>query len=113
VGSVDKPTNNIADCGVDTFIQEQKIDPTLANCWTFAHDGKGGFVVSNGLLYHQDKVEGQQICQLCVPKERRAQVLKLAHDYIFGGHMGERKTRERIILLAKITTGCKGLCCVM
>jgi len=116
VDSVDKPTNNVADCGVDTFIQEQKIDPTLANCWTFAHVGKGGFVVCRGLLYHEDKVDGQKICQLCVPKERRAQVLKLAHASIFGGHMGERKTRERIrlsFLLAKITTGCKGLCCVM
>ena len=34
--------------------------------------------------------------QLCVPKCIRDKVLKLAHDSIFGGHMGDRKTRERI-----------------
>ena len=62
-------------------------------------------MVSRGLLYHQDKVEGQQIGQLCVPKERRTQVLKLAHDSIFGGHMVNGKL--------EITTGCKRLCCVM
>ena len=36
--------------------------------------------------------------QLCLPQNRRAKVLKLAHDSVFGGHMGEKKTRERIRL---------------
>ena len=36
--------------------------------------------------------------QLCVPKDRRPQILSLAHDSIFGGHLGERKTRDRIRL---------------
>jgi len=38
------------------------------------------------------------LCQLCVPASRRNHVLKLAHDSVFGGHMGERKIRERIKL---------------
>ena len=63
-----------------------------------ARDNKVGFIISRGLLYHNDKVEGQSICQLCVPECRRDRVLKLAHDFVFGGHLGERKTRERICL---------------
>jgi len=38
------------------------------------------------------------VSQLCLPQNRRAKVLKLAHDSVFGGHMGEKKTRERIRL---------------
>ena len=44
-------------------------------------------------------MEGQPVCQLCVPQGIRDEVLKLAHDSVFGGHMGERKTFERVRLL--------------
>jgi len=61
-------------------------------------------VISRGVLYYKDKVEGQPICQLSVPENKRVQVLKLAHDSVFGCHLAERKTREResqiVILLA-------------
>ena len=63
-----------------------------------ARQGKGNFLISRGLLYRKDKVEGQSVCQLCVPVGRRENVLKLGHDPVFGGHMGERKTRQRIKL---------------
>ena len=63
-----------------------------------ARQGKGNFVISRGLLYRNDKVEGQPVCQLCVPTARRDAILKLAHDSVYGGHLGERKTRERIKL---------------
>jgi len=46
------------------------------------------------LLYHNDR----HVCQLCVPQVRRDDLLKLAHDSVFGGHMGERKTFERVRL---------------
>ena len=36
-------------------------------------------MVSRGVLYHQDKVEGLPVSQLCVPKGRRPQILCLAH----------------------------------
>jgi len=74
----------------NTLSDEQKADVTLATCWKMAKEGKGGFVVSNELLYHQDKVEGQPVSQLCLPQSRRAKVLKLAHDSLLGGHMGEK-----------------------
>jgi len=83
---------------VSDLISEQKEDPTLEPCWNQAAAGKGGFTIHRGLLYHQDKVEGQPVCQLCVPQSRRDNVLRLAHESVFGGHLGERKTRERIRL---------------
>jgi len=63
-----------------------------------AEAGKGNFVISNGLLFHNDKVEEQHVSQLCVPIAKRGQVLQLAHDSVFSGHLGERKTSERIRL---------------
>jgi len=83
---------------VSALINEQKQDMTLSQCWIMAQEGKGGYVISRGLLFHNDKVEDQSVCQLCVPNGRRKQVMKLAHDSVFGGHMGERKTLERIRL---------------
>jgi len=77
---------------------EQGEDPSLANCWMQAQAGKGGFLTHKGLLYHKDQVEGQAVCQLCVPQGRRAKILQLAHESVVGGHLGERKTRERISL---------------
>jgi len=44
---------------------------------------------------HKEKVEGQPICQLCVPESKRVQVLKLTHDSVFGCRLGEHKTRQR------------------
>jgi len=69
---------------------EQMADTTLATCWKMAKEGKGGFVILNDVLYHKDKVEGQLVSQLCLPQSKRVKVLKLAHDTVFGGHMGEK-----------------------
>ena len=96
--SVDMKSDSESDCDVNQLVAEQKADPLLESCWMQAKECKGNFVIYRGLLYHQDKVEGQSVSQLCVPRSRRDKVMKLAHDSIFGDHMGERKTRERIRL---------------
>jgi len=80
------------------LIKEQKEDVNLTQCWDMAKANKGDFIIDNGVLYHVDKVEGQRICQLCVPSSRRDSVMRLAHDSVFSGHLGEKKTRERIRL---------------
>ena len=98
VVSVDKPISSTDNCDVDRLVDEQKRDLTLAHCWKLAQENKMGFKISRGLIFHKDTVEGQTVCQLCVPEGRRGHVLKLAHDSVFGGHMGEKKTRERIRL---------------
>jgi len=60
------------------LLDEQQQDASLADCWNMARQGKGNFVLSQGLLYRKDKVEGQPVCQLCVPMTRREPILKLA-----------------------------------
>jgi len=63
-------------------------------------------VIHNGFLYHRDQVEGQSVSQLCVPKGRRDNVLRLAHKSVFGAHLGERKKQgaySTFILLAWFT----------
>jgi len=44
------------------------------------------------------KIEGQSVCQLCVPTARRDSILELAHNSVYGGHLGERKTCQSIKL---------------
>jgi len=51
-------------------------------------------VIHKDLLYHKDQLNGQSVCQLCVPQERRAQILRLAHESVFGGHLGNSGTRH-------------------
>jgi len=89
--------NDVADGNVQ-LIKAPHNDPTLASCWDMAKVNKGNYVVDHGILFHYDQVEGQKVCQLCVPECKRDAVLKLAHDSVFGGHLAERKTRERIRL---------------
>jgi len=87
------------------LLEEQQQDASRTDCWSMARQCKGNFVVSRGLLYRKDKVEGQPVCQLCVPTTRREPILKLAHDSVYGGHLGERKTCQRI----KLSFYCPGL----
>lgn len=89
---------NDGESGAEDLVAEQHRDVTLAACWEQAKQNKGDFVVCKGVLYHKDKIEEQPICQLCVPESKRLQVMKLAHDSVFGCHLGEKKTRERIRL---------------
>ena len=92
---VDKIPVTGTEVDATALAQEQEQDPTLVTCWAQAQAGKGGFVVHKELLYHRDQVEGQNVCQLCVPQGRRDSILRLAHESVFGGHLGERKTGER------------------
>jgi len=42
------------------LIAEQHSDGSLADCWQQAKVNKGDFVISRGVLYHKDKVEGSR-----------------------------------------------------
>ncbi|MGH0117755.1 UNVERIFIED_CONTAM: hypothetical protein FKN15_039051 [Acipenser sinensis] len=61
---------------------------------TFPH-----FIVSGHLLYRVSQAPGtgQPVTQLLVPKSFRQEVLRLAHDIPFSGHLGREKTLERIL----------------
>ena len=95
---VDKVPVTSIEADSSELAEEQRQDLTLVTCWAQAQASKGGFVIHKELLYHRDQVEGQAVCQLCVPQGRRDNILRLAHESVFGGHLGERKTRERIRL---------------
>jgi hypothetical protein len=95
--------NNVVETLVDQNVNansislssEQAEDDSLAVCRAMAKSKKGGFEWRNGLLYHTDFVLGQRVDQLVVPKDRRPDILKLAHEKC-GFHQGQKRTSERI-----------------
>ncbi|GFX57909.1 retrovirus-related Pol polyprotein from transposon opus [Trichonephila clavipes] len=68
----------------------------LALAWKYAKEGKGNYYEVDGYLFRRDKILGESIGQLVIPKCRRTEVLKLAHTSVFSSHMGLKKTLERI-----------------
>jgi transposase InsO family protein len=82
--------------GVQQFREEQKGCRDLVKAWGLAKGEKGSFFIADRMLYHRDKVLGEKIAQLVLPKSRRKEVIELAHSSVFGGHLGFRKTVERI-----------------
>lgn len=78
------------------FREEQRNDATLQEVWKNARAGKGGITEVDGLLYHKENLLGQPVMQLVLPKSRRQEVLRLAHESNWGGHLGFRKTKARI-----------------
>ena len=58
------------------LMHEQQQDETMSDCWSMARLNKGNPVISHGLLYRKDEVEGQPICQMCVPVARHDVILK-------------------------------------
>ncbi|XP_055936891.1 uncharacterized protein LOC129966488 [Argiope bruennichi] len=80
----------------DTFRSEQEQCVELATAWKHAKEGKSNYYEVDGYLFHRDKILGESIGQLVIPKCRRGEVLRLAHTSVFSCHMGSRKTLERI-----------------
>ncbi|GFW50273.1 retrovirus-related Pol polyprotein from transposon opus [Trichonephila clavipes] len=80
----------------DSFRSEQECCAELALVWKQAKEGKGNYYEVDGYLFHRDKILGESIGQLVIPKCRRTEVLRLAHTSVFSSHMGPKKTLERI-----------------
>ena len=90
-------TQKSSKANAETIRQEQLDDETLKGWWSLAKREKGGFFTKDGILCRAETILGQGFTQLCLPKSRRVQVLELAHD-TFGGHLGGKRTQERIRL---------------
>jgi len=60
---------------------------------------KGDFVISRGVLYHEDKVEELPVEQLCVTQRKRVHSLKLAHNSASDCHLRVCETPDRGQLL--------------
>ncbi|GFS61809.1 retrovirus-related Pol polyprotein from transposon opus [Trichonephila clavipes] len=79
----------------DSFRSEQECCAELALAWKYAKEGKGNYYEVDGYLFRRDKILGESIGQLVIPK-CRTEVLRLAHTSVFSSHMGPKKTIERI-----------------
>ena len=88
-------TSNARKASAEALQKEQLEDETLKGWWSLAKRGKGSLFVKDGLLYRNERILGQEFTQLCLPKNRRSEVLTMAHD-TFGGHLGTKRTQDRI-----------------
>ncbi|GFS91116.1 retrovirus-related Pol polyprotein from transposon opus [Trichonephila clavipes] len=79
----------------DSFRSERECCAELALVWKHAKEDKGNYYEVDGYLFHRDKILGESIGQLVIPKCRRTEVLRLEHTYVFRSHMSP-KTLERI-----------------
>ncbi|GFV31195.1 retrovirus-related Pol polyprotein from transposon opus [Trichonephila clavipes] len=57
---------------------------------------KGGYVIENDILYHEALLGGNRIKQLVIPEKRKSKILEIAHESVFGAHLGAHKTIQRI-----------------
>ncbi|GFX66869.1 retrovirus-related Pol polyprotein from transposon opus [Trichonephila clavipes] len=99
LGTKDEEVTAEMDKGImvaDSFRSEQECCAELALVWKYAKEGKGNYYEVDGYLFRRDKILGESIGQLVIPKCRRTEVLKLAHTSVFTSHMGPKKTIERI-----------------
>ena len=59
--------------------------------------GETKFVRKKGLLYRQFTKENKVTLQLVVPGVFREKVLRLAHETLMSGHLGIKKTLDRVV----------------
>ena len=89
--------------------EAQQKDPSLKRVREMVQSGKENSFGSNtlvsfhgkkGLIYRHYKSslveQGRNITQLVVPNDFRKEILKLGHDSIMAGHLGIKKTTDKI-----------------
>ncbi|XP_076446988.1 uncharacterized protein LOC143284205 [Babylonia areolata] len=80
----------------------QRKDPSLAKVRELARTGSESprdgtqYVFKQGTLFRVFAKQGRSFKQLVVPSELRPTVLALGHDSSMAGHLGVRRTQERI-----------------
>ncbi len=79
----------------DLLIEEVRNDVSLVNCRALADKNFNGYQWKEGLLMHVcDDSDGSQLKRVVLPRCRRLNVLKLAHDKT--AHIGSKGMRKRI-----------------
>ncbi|GFY26600.1 retrovirus-related Pol polyprotein from transposon opus [Trichonephila clavipes] len=63
----------------EKFKKQQKNCDTLQEAWNFAGLNKGGYVIENDILYHEELLGGNRIKQLVIPEMRKRKILEIAH----------------------------------
>ncbi|XP_053406187.1 protein NYNRIN-like [Mercenaria mercenaria] len=102
-----KVPSQILDVSREEFLEKQQNDSTLDLCRKKAEEstikqcrGKGSvrFEIRNRLLYREYTAQNlDKSRQLIVPKCLRETVMKVAHDSLLSGHLGIRKTSDRVL----------------
>ena len=89
---------------VDSLRTMQEEDETLKKFWQLAAETKQGqgkvqFVVKEGLLYQELRLDGNETnhCRLIVPQELRRRIIEKAHDSLLSRHQSNKKTVDRVI----------------
>ncbi|GBM97791.1 Retrovirus-related Pol polyprotein from transposon 297 [Araneus ventricosus] len=71
-------------------------DPTLSDAWEMARTEGNACAIKDGVLTHTEYICGEKVKQLVLPKCKRDEVLKVAHEIPLAGHLGEQKTKQLI-----------------
>ena len=61
------------------------------------HRGETKFIMKKGLIYLQFTLLGKTTSQLVVPSSLTDRVMTLAHESLMAGHLGIRKTIDRVV----------------
>ena len=94
----------------------QQEDPTLSEIREAAANQtkQSKYFLQDGLLYRRwipsgEQVSNMSVDQLALPSHCRKTILSLAHEIPLAGHLGQKKTAERIleILLAYTVSRCQ------
>lgn len=102
-----KVSSQVLELSREEFIKEQKGDDSLKHMRRLVGKGpqpcrgkansKFQIISKNGILYRSfEEGDGKLHKQLIVPKRCRNTVLKLAHESLMGGHLGVRKSQDRV-----------------
>lgn len=87
----------------DEWMEEQRKDPALDVVRKrvgndMSKEGETLITLEKGMLYRHFKSPTKEVIkQLVVPTKFRRQILQLGHDIPMAGHLGIKKTRERIL----------------
>ena len=90
-------------CDRKQLIDLQKTDTTLDKVRSYVSEEHNEnqssyFVYLSDLLYRvYSKPSGESIHQIVLPRQLRDMILKLGHDIPLAGHLGNKKTRDRIM----------------
>ncbi|GFV76184.1 uncharacterized protein TNCV_4672731 [Trichonephila clavipes] len=79
LGTKDEEVTAEMDKGImvaDSFRSEQECCAELALVWKYAKEGKGNYYEVDGYLFRRDKILGESIGQLVIPKCRRTEGLR-------------------------------------
>lgn len=101
--------------GTHVTLEEQEADEGIKGLLRSNEQGKckSKLVNYDGLWYRLYERKGNLTKQLLLPLNRRRKVLTLAHECLMGGHMGPKKTGNRIkscFYWPRLTTDVKKWC---